>query len=74
MGRRAPTIKIREEDRATLERWSKSKTVSAYQHERAIMILESAAGVAVNEIAKQWNTYPNKVIVWRNRYQKDGLS
>ncbi|MEM0942220.1 MAG: hypothetical protein AAGI25_20880, partial [Bacteroidota bacterium] len=47
MGRRAPTIKIREEDRATPERWSKSKTVSAYQHERAIMILESAAGVAV---------------------------
>ncbi|MEM0939208.1 MAG: helix-turn-helix domain-containing protein, partial [Bacteroidota bacterium] len=72
MGRRAPTIKIREEDRATLERWSRSKTVSASQHERAIMILESAAGVAVNEIAKRLNTYPNKVIVWRNRYQKDG--
>ncbi|MEM0940252.1 MAG: IS630 family transposase, partial [Bacteroidota bacterium] len=69
MGRHAPAIKIREEDRATPERWSRSKTVSAYQHERAIMILESAAGVAVNEIAKQWNTYPNKVIVWRNRYQ-----
>lgn len=57
-----------------MERWSKSKTVSAYQHERAIMILESAAGIPVKEIAKKLNTYPNKVIEWRKRYQQEGLS
>lgn len=74
MGRRAPKIEIREEDKATLERWSKSKTISAYQHERAIMILESAKGTPVSEIAKRLNTYPNKVIEWRDRYEQEGLS
>lgn len=72
MGKR--TLEIRDEDRSTLERWSKSKTVSAYQHERAIMILESAAGKRVKDIAARLNTYPNKVIEWRKRYQQEGIS
>lgn len=72
MGKR--TLEIRDEDRSTLERWSKSKTVSAYQHERAIMILESAAGKPVKDIAARLNTYPNKVIEWRKRYQQEGIS
>jgi len=37
------------------------------------MILESAAGVAVNDIARKLNTYPNKVIAWRKRYEQEGL-
>jgi len=74
MGRRAPNIEIRKEDMATLERWSKSKTISAYQHERAIMILESAKGTPVSEIAKRLHTYPNKVIEWRHRYEQEGLA
>ena len=74
MGRRAPKIEIRKEDLSTLERWSKSKTISAYQHERAIMILESAKGTSVSEIAKRLHTYPNKVIEWRTRYEQEGLS
>lgn len=56
-----------------MERWSKSKTVSAYQHERAIMILESSKGTPVKEIALRLNTYPNKVIEWRKRYQEQGI-
>lgn len=74
MGRRAPKIEILQEDKTTLERWSKSKTISAYQHERAIMILESAKGTPVSEIAKRLHTYPNKVIEWRNRYEREGLA
>jgi len=73
MGKHAAKIEIRPEDRATLERWSRSKTVSIFQRERAIMVLDSAAGVPVKEIASKLNTYPNKVIEWRNRYQLEGL-
>lgn len=73
MGKRAPRIEIRQKDKATLERWSKSKTVSANQHERAKMILESAEGVPVKEIARKLNTYSNKVIEWRKRYEQEGL-
>lgn len=74
MGRHAIKIEIRKEDLPTLERWSKSRNVSTYQHDRAIMILESAAGTPVNKIASKLNTYPNKVIEWRKRYQQEGLS
>ena len=47
---------------ATLEKWSKSKTIIAYLHGQAIMVLESAKGTPVSDIAKRLNTYPNKVI------------
>ncbi len=74
MGNRAAQLEIRQGDKAILERWSKSKKISSYQHERAIMILESAAGTPVKDIATMLNTYPNKVIEWRKRYQLEGLS
>lgn len=73
MGRHAKKLELPQQDRAILERWSKSKRVSAHQHERAIMILESAAGLAVKDIAAKLNTYSNKVIEWRTRYESDGL-
>lgn len=73
MGRHAKKLELPQQDRAILERWSKSKKVSAHQHERAIMILESAAGLAVKDIAAKLNTYSNKVIEWRTRYESDGL-
>jgi transposase len=74
MGRHAHTIEIHQDDLPILKRWAKSKTVSTYQHQRAIMILESALGTPVKEIAKKLNTYPNKVIEWRNRYMVERLS
>lgn len=74
MGRHAPVIEVSKEDLPTLKRWATSKVISSYQHERAIMILESASGTPVNEIARKLNTYPNKVIEWRDRYLQKGLS
>ncbi len=74
MGKHAPKIEIRPEDRATLERWSRSKRISAQQHERAIMILESARGTPVKEIAAKLDTYSNKVIQWRGRYREQGVA
>ena len=38
------------------------------------MVLESARGTPVKEIARKPDTYPNKVILWRNRYRDKGLS
>lgn len=74
MGRHAQKLGVRQQGRAILERWSKSKTVSANQHERAIMILESASGIPIKDIAARLNTYSNKVIEWRERYRKEGLT
>jgi hypothetical protein len=50
MGRHAPKIQVLPDDRAALERWCRSKTVRAYPHERAIMIMESALGIPVKDI------------------------
>lgn len=73
MARPVQLIEIREEDIGILKMWSKSRTVSVEQHQRAIMILESAAGTPVKEIASKLNTFPNKVIEWRKRYVKEGI-
>ena len=66
-------IEVRKDDDLTLRRWANSRTISSQQRERALIVLESAKGTPVKEIAKMLNTYPNKIIEWRNRYQDGGL-
>ena len=73
MGRRAIKIEISRGDKSQLERWANSRTISVQQRERAVMVLESARGTPVNQIAQKLDTYPNKVILWRNRYRDKGL-
>ena len=38
------------------------------------MILDSGTGKPVKQIAQELNTYPNKIIHWRNRYVEKGLN
>ena len=38
------------------------------------MILLSEAGESVKQIVQDLNTYPNKVIFWRQRYVEKGLT
>ncbi|MEX2592162.1 MAG: IS630 family transposase [Anditalea sp.] len=74
MGKHATKIQIRKEDEAILERWAKSRSVSASQHDRAVMIIECSLGTPINEIARKLDTYPNKVIEWRERYKREGIA
>ena len=74
MGRRAIKIEISAGDKSQLERWANSRTISVQKRDRAVMVLESARGTPVKEIAQKLDTYPNKVILWRNRYCDKGLS
>ena len=73
MPRRPPKIVIRSEDRPTLLRWASSRTLSKQLVDRAKMILDSEVGRAVKQIASELNTYPNKIIHWRQRYVEVGL-
>jgi transposase len=57
-----------------LERWSRSKTVSAFQHEWGDYDAGNALGTSVKVIADKLNAYPNKVIEWRKRYQHYGIA
>lgn len=73
MPRKTPQIEIPAEDEATLRRWANSRTLAKQIVDRAIMILDSGAGRAVKDIAQELGTYPNKVILWRQRYVEKGL-
>lgn len=73
MPRKTPTIKIETEDKATLQRWASSRVLPKQTVDRAKMILDCETGKPVKLIAQELNTYPNKIIYWRQRYLAKGL-
>ena len=73
MPRKTPTIEIAAENKHILLRWANSRTLSKQVVDRAKMVLDSEAGKPVKQIAMELNTYPNKVIYWRQRYLELGL-
>ncbi|MHC4184176.1 MAG: helix-turn-helix domain-containing protein, partial [Planctomycetota bacterium] len=73
MPRKTPKIVISREDKVTLLNRASSRTLPKQTVDRAKMILDSEAGKPVKQIAQELNTYPNKVIYWRQGYVKNGL-
>ncbi len=73
MPRKTPKIEIPAEDKETLSRWIKSRTMPKQTIDRAKMVLDSAEGKQVRQIANELQTYPNKIIYWRKRYIQHGL-
>lgn len=72
--RTAPKIVIDPKDSKILEKLAKSRTEPKQAVERAKIILGCQQGKSVNEIARNLDTYPNKVIDWRNRYMEFGIN
>src|SRR4051812_16834074 len=70
----APTIVVSEEDRLTLQRWSRGRTTTARLVLRAKIILSAAAGRLNQEIAAELQTGMKTVCQWRSRFAKHGLS
>lgn len=68
MPRKTPIIKIQPEDKATLLRWASIRTLPNQTVERAKLILDCETGKSVKLIAQELNTYPNKIIYWRQSY------
>jgi Winged helix-turn helix len=64
---------ISDRDRATLESWTRSSTVSAGQRERAEIVLAVAGGVGVSGAARSLGVSRPTVIKWRDRFVADGL-
>jgi len=72
--RRAPAIVVSEEDRVTLERWSRGRRTPVRQSLRAQIVLLAAAGVENQEIASQLGTTRPTVGLWRRRFAESGIS
>ena len=73
MPRKTPKIVVSQEDKVSLLNRASSRTLPKQTVDRAKMILDSEVGKPVKQIAQELNTYPNKVIYWRQRYAENGL-
>src|SRR3954462_15048641 len=63
-----------EQDRATLESWTRSSTVSAGRCERARIVLAIADGAGTSATARMVGVSRPTVIKWRDRFLAHGLA
>src|SRR3954465_2519003 len=69
----AAALALSDQDRATLEAWTRASTVSAGQRERALIVLAIADGAGVSGAARSLRVSRPTVIKWRDRFVADGL-
>jgi transposase len=65
---------LKAEDRATLESWTRSSTISAGQKERAEIVLAVADGAGVSAASRALGVSRPTVIKWRDRFAADGVA
>jgi transposase-like protein len=69
----SPARLVDNQDRATLESWTRSSTVSAGQRERAEIVLAVASGAGVSGASRMLGVSRPTVIKWRDRFASDGV-
>jgi transposase-like protein len=67
-------FELSDEDRSTLEAWTRSSTVSAGRAERARIVLSVAAGLGTSAAARELSVSRPTVIKWRDRFLTQGLA
>src|SRR5688572_27784506 len=72
--RKAKPVILSDSDRATLEQWTRSRTLPARQVERAHIILLAAQGWQDKEIAGELGCHRRKAGRWRRRFLDGGLA
>ena len=66
-------MEIAEQDRTTLQGWTRSSSVSAGMAQRARIVLAAGAGEGTSEIAERLGLSRPTVIAWRERYRSGGV-
>jgi len=74
MGRPSIPIQINNEDRETLERWARGRTVTHQLVQRATIILLCSTGMGSPEVALTVGVAQSTVNKWRRRFADGGLS
>src|SRR3954470_15741210 len=67
-------LALSEQDRATLESWTRSSTVSAGRCERARIVLAIADGAGTSATARMLGISRPTVIKWRERFAAHGVA
>jgi hypothetical protein len=70
----AVSITLSDEERATLERWARGRSVEARLVLRAKIVLAAAEGRQSKEIAVQLATLAKTVALWRERFNAQRLT
>lgn len=70
----SPALAISDEDRATLESWTRSRTIPAGHVERARIVLAVADGAGTTGTARLVGVTRPTVIKWRDRFAAHGIA
>src|SRR5436190_3568259 len=70
----SPTLAISDEDRATLESWTRSRSLPAGHVERARIVLAVADGAGTSGTARLLDVSRPTVIKWRDRFAAHGIA
>lgn len=65
---------LSEDDRAELQAWLRSQTIPQALAIRARIVLGSAQGESIRDLAEQLETSQPTVCRWRNRYREGGIA
>ena len=68
------SVEVAPEDRAELERWLKSRAVTAKQKLRARIVLWSAEGMPTQELMRRLKVSNPTLNLWRRRYLEGGVA
>jgi transposase len=71
--RRACQITLSDEDRSTLQRWSRGRSTQVRLVTRALIVLAAAAGKENKDIAAELNVSRGAVARWRDRFAASGI-
>src|SRR3954469_1944630 len=67
-------LSLSDEDRATLEHWTRCSSIRAGHAERARVVLAIADGAGTSQAARSVGVSRPTVIKWRDRFLADGLA
>src|SRR5579872_388679 len=73
MGRPIPPIEVSEEQRATLEAWTRRRKTAQALAQRARVVLLCAAGKSNTEVARILRQSNQRVGKWRSRFLAPGV-
>lgn len=68
------TVQLRRGDQSTLEAWVRSRTIPQRMAERAKVLLASADGASVRDVAAEIGVSIPTVRSWLSRYEAEGLT